>query len=184
MEKVQSNQSADFGKTLNFGGHVLTFDKFGVAPVKDKKTAEELAERYEGWLFAGSAPKVNVSADPTLDKILNEELIKAQTEIEKLKGTISDREGTIKALEVEASDWKEQVGLFQEKAQKAEFELGEHKSTFEGSLRELQLENSLLKKTKAELVEFAISLEISDDKYDGLNKDELISLILTESVNQ
>lgn len=185
MVKIQSNQSTDFGKTINFGGHELTFDRMGVAQVKDEKIAKELAERYEGWLFYGTAPKGKAkSEDPILENMLTEELEKAVAEVEKLKATISDREGQIKAIEKESTEWKEQVELFQEKAITADTALNDFTVTNEKLMKELQLENSLLKKTKAELVEFAITLEIPDDKYDGLNKEELINLILTESANQ
>lgn len=171
--KVQTALSSNFGHEVAFGTTVLTFDKLGFAEV-DATIANQLVVTYEGWLFIGEKPKVEVVA--TADQ---KEL---SADIARLQEKLADREGTIKALQQENETWKAELEKFKAIAAEATEELEGYKIQTTKQIKELELSIQLYKKTPAELTEFCKTLEIPEERYKGKkSKDELITIILDES---
>jgi chromosome segregation ATPase len=174
--KIQTSLASNFGCEVSFGDLVLHFDKLGIAEVESQSVAEKLADNYEGWIFIGEAPKKKAA-----DKGSDIETKELQAELDRLTDRVEAREATIKALENECKEWKDQVNLYKEKAEAAEAELSGFKEQSDKVVKELELKVALTVKTSAELIEFCKTLEIPEERYKGVTKADLITIILDES---
>lgn len=175
--KIQTAKSINYGHTVAFGDLELKFDRLGFAEVESMEVAERLAKHYEGWLFIGEkpAPSVVKTADDT------EELKTLTAENARLKEHITDKEATITALTKENDEWKSQVNIYKEKAEKAEFELSEFKTVREKENEEWQTQVTLAGKTAKELAAICAKADIPAERYENKTKPELIAIILDES---
>lgn len=179
MVKIQTALASNFGHTVLFGELPLTFDKLGFAEVESKEQAKWLVTNYEGWLYMDDTlKKANSEKKKDTDST---ELV---AEIDRLSEKVKDREATILAVQNECAEWKALVENYQVKAAEAEEELAGVKIQFEKQNKELELKVSLAYKTSAELIDFCKTLEIPDDRYKGMNKADLITVILDESRNK
>lgn len=175
--KIQTSEGLNFGQEIKFGDLLLKFDRLGVAEVDSKETATMLVEKYEGWLFL-YGEKPDKSKD---SKKESEDVTELREEIHKLKSTVEDRESKLTALEEEDKEWKELVEKLKEEVKTKDFEFSEYKTQSEKVKKDLELNISLLKKTSKELVDICISMDIPEEKFKGINKDDLILLIIDES---
>lgn len=175
--KVKTVKGANFGKTINFSGEFLKFDRTGIAEVKNKEIADKLVANFKGWLYhEGQSPVV----EKVIKEVDSDNSVYTER-VRQLEEKVVLRESTIKTLEKELSDWKEQVNLYKGKYEECEIKLSDYKTVDQKVLADLEIENKLLRKSVTELQTMCKELSIEEAKYKGLNKDKLIELILKES---
>ena len=179
--QICTNVHAYFGRDVSLGNMIVTFSKAGVAEVKSLELAQELEARYPDRIFEGSQTKSKNQAQNINQPLDNKAVERLQAELDKVKETLSHREATLKSSEEETQVWKDLTDKLKEEKAATEAELGQHKIQNEKIFEELKLNIVLLQKKDEELVEFAKNLEIPEEKYKGLKKDELIKIILDES---
>ena len=180
---VRSKFPTDFGKTVNFAGKDLKFDRLGNCEIKDEKLAKELLAIFVGHLITEEQAK-EVKSKENFYKEKNVEAIidNMQAEIDKHKETIRHREGIIESTAQEVNEWKEQVEKLKGERDKAVEELNRVKPGLKKEIEDLKLQVKLTNLTNKELIDFCITMEIEEEKFKQLiKKEDLINLILDES---
>lgn len=176
MTKIQTTVPTQYGKVIRYNTVDVKFDRIGVAEVEDE-VAEQIVATYVGMVIKYDEAPKQAPKTSSNDKEVNA----LQKELERAAVKLTEKDATIEATKRDLEAWKEQVGIFKEGQEKAEFDLSEFKAAHAKQVEELELQVKLVKMPVKDLTEFCVKLGIPEESYKDKNKDSLIQLILDAS---
>lgn len=174
--KIQSELPQNFGQLVMFDTVEVKFDRLGIADVKPNE-AEWMVKNYPGWISlydqdAKPAVKVDLVG-------VEKELAEA---IKKHELALEAKASEVTALSKELGEWKKANGELVASEAKAVKESTTYKIYADKKIEELEFNILLLGTDIKGLKEICAKLNIPTAKWEGLNKTDLVVLIMETSV--
>jgi hypothetical protein len=182
--KLYTSEKHQFGKELQIANEIIKFDKLGIAEV-----SEEVGEKVISYSKWYSDKPFDFSKELKEAEIKNENKVENEGVIAELKLQIQDykklneeRVSEINRLKTELADIVKTLGNEVELRKSFEEKLQNFEKQAEKNLEVQEFRLKLSEQTLEELKETCAKLEIEEEKYIRLRKEEKIVEVIMEHV--
>lgn len=182
--KVYTSEKFQFGKELQIANEIVKFDQLGVAEVS--KEIGEKVIAYSKWY---SDEPFDFSENLKQAEEKNEKKVEDEGRVAELKMLIEDykkldeaRVGEINRLKNELADFVKALGGEVELRKELELKLESFEKQAEKNTEVQEFKAKLGEQTLEELKETCAKLEIEEEKYIRLRKEEKIVEVIMEHV--